>query len=183
MSQRAGELVRSNSCPASLASRSSHWQRNTCRVWWLFLLVSTLLWLGTQQSFAQALAAPNFTVSTPQNTPVTINFASFNGSNPAATDVALQSISGGPAHGTAVITSALTVNYTPVPGFVGTDSFVYQLICDCVLTSASGTVTVIVDSTTVDSSIYGLIGALQQTTLATAFAQIDNFDRHLDDLH
>jgi outer membrane autotransporter protein len=184
MNQRLRETERGKVGHASAASTSTHPPRTIrFQIWWLVLLVPALLGSGPQQAFAQALSAPNFTVSTPQNTQTTIDFSSFNAGNPNAVAVGV-ALNGGPSRGTAFVSeSGIAVTYVPTPGFAGTDSFTYTLNCDCSLTAASGTVTVIVDSTTVDSSIYGVVGALQQTTLLSAFAQIDNFDRHLEDLH
>jgi hypothetical protein len=52
----------------------------------------------------------------------------------------------GPANGTAVISSASTISYTPNPGFYGTDSFTYQIQDNGApsLTSAFATVTITV---------------------------------------
>jgi uncharacterized protein YhjY with autotransporter beta-barrel domain len=124
--------------------------------------------------------APNITVITRENTPIQIDLSSFNAGE-TAVEVSVVS---GPSHGTATPNNPNpSITYTPAAGFSGTDSFVYELGCDCGLNPSRGTITVTVDETNLDPSVYGLIGALQQTTLLTAFAQIDNFDRHLDDLH
>ena len=147
---------------------------------WLILAVSAVFLFTPLQSFAQALSAPNLTISTPQNTPVQIDLTTF---NPDASALGVDSISPAPAHGTATtVEGGPVITYTPTPGFIGTDRFTYEVVCDCELGPATGTVTVIVDATSVDSSIYGVIGALQQSTMLLAFAQIDNFDRHLEDL-
>jgi uncharacterized protein YhjY with autotransporter beta-barrel domain len=162
--------------------RVAQWQKSCALAMRLVLLVGILLSLDIGQS--NALTVSNATASTPANTAVDINLA-----NNITLDVSDFPpvglvISPGPSHGTATVgQSGEDVIYTPANGFSGTDTFTVTASCDCFPIQASLTVTVAVAAPqTLDPSVYGIIGALQQSTLLSAFAQIDNFNRHLENL-
>lgn len=67
------------------------------------------------------------TATTTDNAPVSIPVVA-NDSDPDDPQGSLAvSISGGPAHGTAVVEADRSVTYTPTPGWAGADTFQYQL--------------------------------------------------------
>jgi hypothetical protein len=72
--------------------------------------------------------AINDTASTPFNTPVTINVLQ-NDSDPDGHAISLSSppVVSGPAAGASVTVSGNSLVYTPPPGFVGTDTFTYEM--------------------------------------------------------
>lgn len=149
----------------------------------LALLAAVILLLGIGKSFALTVSSPS--ASTPANTSVVIHFGVTFGISEFPPLVA--TVSSGPSHGTAVVNAAglsnglVDVTYTPTAGFGGTDSFAVTVGCSACV-AGIGTATVAVGSA-IDSSLSGMIGALQQTTLLSTYAQIDNFDRHFEQLH
>jgi uncharacterized protein YhjY with autotransporter beta-barrel domain len=147
----------------------------------LALLAAVLLLLGAGRSFALTLS--NASVSTPANTAVSTTLSVTFGVSEFPPVVA--SISSGPSHGTAVVSAtgpaSVTVTYSPTTGFAGADAFTVVVGCSACL-PATGTVSITVGSA-IDSSLSGMIGAIQQTTLLSTYAQIDNFNRHFEQLH
>ena len=144
---------------------------------------------------AVAVTAQSTTATTTQNTAVAINLSQFITTTFGGPSV---SVSSGPSHGTTSV-SGLIVTYTPASGFSGTDSFQYtaSAISDTP-SSASATVTITVTApsssggssnntttttTSLDNSVYGTIGAIQQTAVFTALGQLNSFNRHLEDLN
>ena len=148
----------------------------------LALLAAVLLLLGTGKSFA--LTVSNASVSTAGNTSVPVTLAVT--LLPSESPPPIASISSAPAHGTALVTTtsltSVTVTYTPTAGFAGTDAFIVAVTCSSCSIPVFGTVTVAV-GTAIDSSLSGMIGALQRATLLSTYAQIDNFDKHFERLH
>jgi len=77
-----------------------------------------------------APVAVNDTASTYQDLPVTINIlANDSDPDPGAVITSVQILLN-PGHGTAVIQPDKTVKYTPLPGYVGDDYFVYRIYDD-----------------------------------------------------
>jgi hypothetical protein len=109
------------------------------------LLLSCRLDLGTGGgSGEQAPVAVDEAATTRANTSVTINVLA-NDTDPAGTALTVTAVS--PAvHGSVVINPDNTLTYTPVAGFVGTDSFVYT-VSDSQGRQAGATVTVTVQNT------------------------------------
>ena len=160
--------------------RLAGWPAPRINSWFKFALLVSVSTLAMHVHEAVAATAANASAATPINTPVAINLAGditiAGGYTPVVT------VTTAPSHGSTSVTGEV-VTYTPTAGFSGADTFVYTVNGDASPASATVTVTVSSSSSALDSSVYGLIGALQQTTLLTAFAQVDNFNRHLDNLH
>ena len=108
----------------------------------------------TTTSATQLIAAPD-TVSTEQNTPVTIevlaNDRGFDAVTPSL------SISYGPKHGKVVIRDDGSIAYSPAVGFSGLDSFVYKI--------ADGGDTFAIATATVTVTCSGCVADTQQLTL------------------
>lgn len=139
----------------------------------LALLVPVLVSLGTRPS--DALTVSNVVASTPVNTQIDVDLTKAINSEDPFPELGV----GTPAHGTAALGSGLDIIYTPAAGFIGTDSFTFTVFCSCTPFTLTGTVTVAVGT---PPGLAGVIGAMQQITLLSAYAQIDNFNRHLEEL-
>lgn len=139
----------------------------------LALLVSVSPFAIGVHEAAAATAAPA-SASTTANLPVAIDLT--NDITIAGGYTPIVTVSTAPAHGSTSVAGEV-VTYTPTAGFTGTDTFVYTVNGDAA--PASATVTV---SVGIPPSVLGMIGALQQSTLLSAFAQVDNFNRHLENL-
>jgi uncharacterized protein YhjY with autotransporter beta-barrel domain len=165
-------------------------QQRTERVRWLqvALLASiSPVALAIHEANA-ATTASNASATTPENTAVQINLApditNTLGYTPVVTVVS------GPSHGSTTITGDV-VTYTPAGGFSGTDTFTYQALAALDPPAATAVVTVTVTAPapptgsvtpTLPPSVYGMIGALESEASLSAFAQLNNFNRHLDNL-
>lgn len=108
----------------------------------------------TTTSATQLIAAPD-TVSTDQNTPVTIEvLANDRGFDAVMPSV---SISYGPKYGKVVIRDNGTIAYSPAVGFSGVDSFVYKI--------ADGGDKFAIATATVTVTCSGCVADTQQMTL------------------
>jgi large repetitive protein len=148
--------------------------------WFRLALLVSVSDLAIHVHEAVAATAANASATTTPNVPVVIDLTSdittLVGYTPIVT------VTTAPSHGSASVTGEVAT-YTPAAGFTGTDTFVYTVNGDFFPASATVTVTVIAPQVpTLDPSVYGMIGALQQTMLLSAFAQVDNFNRHLENL-
>ena len=160
--------------------------------WFKLALLTSISPLALAVHEANATTASNAVATTAENTAVPINLApdvtGTGGYTPVVT------VSAGPSHGTTSV-SGEVVTYTPATGFSGTDTFTYQAITilDAGPASATVTVTVIAPAApppppaagaapTLPPSVFGMVGALEAQATLSAFAQLNNFDRHLDDL-
>jgi uncharacterized repeat protein (TIGR01451 family) len=75
------------------------------------------------------VTATDDVIDTPANTPRTIPVLGNDTTTGAPLDPASVTFPTPPAHGTVVLNPDGTVTYTPTPGYLGDDSFVYQ-VCD-----------------------------------------------------
>lgn len=145
--------------------------------WFRLALLVSVSPLAIQVHEAAAATAANASASTATNVPVAIDLT--NDITTAGGYTPIVTVTTAPAHGSTSV-SGEVVTYTPTAGFTGTDTFGYTVLGDA--TPASATVTITVSTPALDSSVYGMIGALQQATLLSTFAQVDNFNRHLENL-
>jgi uncharacterized protein YhjY with autotransporter beta-barrel domain len=158
--------------PVSDDARSAAQKASSLASWFRLALLLSVSPFAIQVHEAEAATAANASASTPANVPVAIDLTNdiTSGYTPIVT------VTTAPAHGSTSVTGEV-VTYTPAAGFSGTDTFGYTVNGDAVPASASVTVTV-----GIQQSVYGMIGALQETTLLMTFAQVDNFNRHLENL-
>ena len=162
-------------------------QPRTERVRWLQIaLLASIspLALAAHEANA-ATTASNASATTPENTAVQINLAPDITNTFSYTPVV--TVVSGPSHGSTTV-SGEVVTYTPTGGFSGTDTFTYQALAaaDPPAATAIVTVTVIASPTgsvtPVPPSVSGMVGALEAEASLSAFAQLNNFNRHLEDL-
>jgi uncharacterized protein YhjY with autotransporter beta-barrel domain len=157
----------------------------------LVALLLLVLLLSTHQ--ALALTASNASATTREDTPVQIDLTNNIVLGSGDTPPVNVTVGPGPSHGSVSI-NGFVVTYIPTPGFTGADSFNYVANCDCSFAPVTALVTVTVTAPpapppsqtttpTLDPSVYGAIGAMEETTVLSAFSQINNFTRHLDNLH
>jgi uncharacterized protein YhjY with autotransporter beta-barrel domain len=161
-------------------------QPRTERVRWLQIaLLASIspIALAVHEANAATIAS-NASATTPENTAVQINLApditNTSGYTPVVTVVS------GPSHGSTTVTGDV-VTYTPTSAFSGTDTFTYQALAAADPPAATAIVTVTVTSPptgsvtpTLPPSVYGMIGAFEAEASLTAFAQLNNFNRHLE---
>jgi uncharacterized protein YhjY with autotransporter beta-barrel domain len=155
--------------------------------WFKLALLASISPLALAVHEADATTASDAVATTPENTAVPINLAPDITGTLGYTPVV--TVSAGPSHGSATV-SGEVVTYTPAAGFTGADTFTYQAVTifDEVPASAVVTVTVTPPSApagaapTLPPSVYGMVGALESQASLSAFAQLNNFDRHLEDL-
>jgi uncharacterized protein YhjY with autotransporter beta-barrel domain len=172
---------------AFCAGRSEVARKTDALFWFRLALLASISPFSLAVHEASAATAAPASATTPANTPVAIDLApdiTFPiGYTPTVT------VSSTPAHGTTSVVGEI-VTYTPTAGFSGADTFIYQVAgdpSDTVPPSALVTVTVIAPvvaaTPTLDPSVYGMIGAMQSTELATAYQQTQNFNHHIGELH
>ena len=120
------------------------------------------------------------TITTPLNTPATLDLAPFL-TIPGATGVLILA---SPAHGTATV-SGTRVTFTPANNYFGPDTFTYAAI-NQFGTSSPGTVSVTVTGRadpSRDPGVTGMINAQVDAALRFSRTQISNFQRRMESLH
>lgn len=133
---------------------------------------------GTGTTPLPTATATSLTVAA--STPATLDLANFIG----GTGSLSVRIAAAPAHGTAVL-SGTRVTYTPAAGYLGPDSFTYD-VTDVGGTSAPAAVTISVvprADPTADPAVIGTLRAQAQAARRFARAQIANIHARMESLH
>jgi uncharacterized protein YhjY with autotransporter beta-barrel domain len=157
-------------------------------LWFRLALLASISPFSLAVHEASAATAAPASATTAANTPVAINLAPDITITVGYTPIV--SVSVAPAHGTTSVVGEV-VTYTPAAGFSGADNFTYQVAGDptdfsgppSAVVTVTVTAPVAAATPTLDPSVYGMIGAMQSTELATANQQTQNFNRHMDELH